>query len=503
MQHISAITAITLAALLLLLAGCGGGHTALRPGGGQTTSAALTITWPERTRLLPLAAESIRVDVSGPHGFTATQTVDRPETGHTSVVPFFALPVGQLTFTATAYPQAGGQGVAQATASITQTAQANVPVTVTLTMASTIATVELSPANPTVGVNGTRQLTATAKNAAGEVVLVPTANAFTWTSSDTGITTVDGNGLVTGIAEGTATITATEKESGKSSTLAVTVTSQAEWKEKIVFSPLMYGGIFIVNPDGSGLRQLTEDSGSYDYDGGIGPALSSDGHHIAFIRRNWGESEFGIYLMNPDGSDVKCIYSTSEPIGAYLDWSPDSRKLAFSENYDIYIINSDGSGKQLVTSEGANPCWSPDGLEIAFVSNRVKENGYLDGNLSIVEVNGSNRRLITAFTEFGLVEKISWSPQNKIAFGPSNATGNIYLINPDGTGMQQFIAGWSPAFNPDGSSLAYIGDDEISLNYRNLGSTIIYPISNEYYFGSIDWGRIYVSPSWTGDITVQ
>lgn len=211
---------ILIALVVGMFAGCGGGdqHT-LDP----RASAAFTIKWPERTRLIPLACESINVEARKAGGIIIEKIVDRPANGGTSAVTLEQLPIGEITFTATAYPQAGAQGVAQATGAVTLTGQANQRLQISLTMASTIATVALSPTNPTVTVNGTRQLTATAKNAAGDVVLVPMTNAFTWTSSNTAKATVNSNGIVTGVSEGTATITATEKESGTSGTLQVTV----------------------------------------------------------------------------------------------------------------------------------------------------------------------------------------------------------------------------------------------------------------------------------------
>src|SRR5207245_9129213 len=48
-----------------------------------------------------------------------------------------------------------------------------------------------------------------------------TGRVVTWASSNTGVATVNGNGLVTGVAAGSATITATSE--GKSGTAALTV----------------------------------------------------------------------------------------------------------------------------------------------------------------------------------------------------------------------------------------------------------------------------------------
>ncbi len=159
------LLAISVILLVVLLTGCQAhGPKAATPIQAHTT-ATLTIKWPARGRLIPLAAQSIKVDVTGPYGFTATNTVDRPATGTTSQVDFATLPVGQLTFTATAYPQAGAQGVAQATATEIQTAQADTPVAISLTMASTITRVVVSASVQMVGVGQPLSLTATAKNA--------------------------------------------------------------------------------------------------------------------------------------------------------------------------------------------------------------------------------------------------------------------------------------------------------------------------------------------------
>jgi Tol biopolymer transport system component len=58
-------------------------------------------------------------------------------------------------------------------------------------------------------------------------------------------------------------------------------------------------------------------------------------------------------------------------------WSPDGRRLAFarevSGNWDIYVMNGDGSGVMRLTSHAADdryPAWSPDGARLAFQSDR-------------------------------------------------------------------------------------------------------------------------------------
>ncbi|HEV2146305.1 MAG TPA: lamin tail domain-containing protein [Longimicrobiaceae bacterium] len=68
-----------------------------------------------------------------------------------------------------------------------------------------VAAVTVSPSSATVGAGATQQFTATATDDAGSTV----ATTFTWTSADPAVATVDGSGLATGVAAGTATIRAT------------------------------------------------------------------------------------------------------------------------------------------------------------------------------------------------------------------------------------------------------------------------------------------------------
>ena len=68
----------------------------------------------------------------------------------------------------------------------------------------------------TVMTGNTVQLTATANPAAAETEL-------TWTSNNTDVLTVDENGVVTGVAEGDATVTAKDKTTGVEATHTVTV----------------------------------------------------------------------------------------------------------------------------------------------------------------------------------------------------------------------------------------------------------------------------------------
>src|SRR5438094_139790 len=83
-----------------------------------------------------------------------------------------------------------------------------------------VASVSVSPASATVLPTQTVQLTATTLDSTGTVL---TGRTVTWSSSSTGVATVNGSGLVTGVAVGSTTVTAASE--GRSASSSVTVTT--------------------------------------------------------------------------------------------------------------------------------------------------------------------------------------------------------------------------------------------------------------------------------------
>ena len=117
-------------------------------------------------------------------------------------------------------------GVAAGTATITATSEGKSG-TATVTVTSLpppppapVASVVVSPASASVPVGATVQLTASLKDASGNVL---TGRTIAWGTSAAGVATVSASGLVTGAAAGTATITATSE--GKSGTALIVVAS--------------------------------------------------------------------------------------------------------------------------------------------------------------------------------------------------------------------------------------------------------------------------------------
>ena len=113
-------------------------------------------------------------------------------------------------------------GVAEGVATITASS-GSASGAATITVASVtgpVVSVEVSPSAETIGLGGTLQLTAEGFNESGNAVA---GAEFSWESSATAIATVDASGLVTGVAEGVAMITASS--GGTSATATITVVS--------------------------------------------------------------------------------------------------------------------------------------------------------------------------------------------------------------------------------------------------------------------------------------
>jgi trimeric autotransporter adhesin len=110
---------------------------------------------------------------------------------------------------------------------------------VTVTVMAPVATVEISPASPTIVIGGTSQLTATLKDASGNVL---TDRTIEWKSDADLVASVSSSGLVTSKSVGSAHITATVEGKSASVTVAVTPVPVASVAITPPTSSLIVGG---------------------------------------------------------------------------------------------------------------------------------------------------------------------------------------------------------------------------------------------------------------------
>jgi len=116
--------------------------------------------------------------------------------------------------------------------------------------------------------------------------------------------------------------------------------------------------------------RLVDSPGKQSYD----IAWSPDGRKIAFsilergppLRIRHADSE--IFVVNADGSELRNLTDNDRVYDENPVWSPDGRAIAFLSdrdgNSEIYLMNADGSDQRNVSQspvEDFSPAWSPSG----------------------------------------------------------------------------------------------------------------------------------------------
>ncbi|MBS2011558.1 MAG: PD40 domain-containing protein [Deltaproteobacteria bacterium] len=250
------------------------------------------------------------------------------------------------------------------------------------------------------------------------------------------------------------------------------------------------GGIYLMRPDGSAPRKLTNFQTlnfAFRLHGLDLPddhaSCSPDGKKIAFSSSRTATpgvispNDFQIFVTNPNGSELRAITDT---FGRNIVpvFSPDGSKIAFASDrvgatLHIFVMNADGSNPTQLTSgpdPDSEPAWSPDGTKIAFT--RIPFSplglGFTQKDVWIVDTNGANLRRLTdtlgedhdpVFSPDGT--KIAYSSERTVV--PSPPFGDTFIIdvargvNDPGlniTSDLSFGAG-DPSWHPDGSSIVF------------------------------------------------
>ncbi len=151
--------------------------------------------------------------------------------------------------------------------------------------------------------------------------------------------------------------------------------------------------IYSMNADGSDVRRLTHREGPdggpfYSADGKqivfrgrplqAGPEL--DDYRALLKKGLWRPTSLEIFVMNEDGSNLRQVTNLKAASFAPF-FTPDGKQIIFStnvgdpkgRNFDLYLINVDGTGLERVTYNetfDGFPMFSPDGKKLAFASNR-------------------------------------------------------------------------------------------------------------------------------------
>ncbi|MDQ3800445.1 MAG: hypothetical protein M3384_13435 [Acidobacteriota bacterium] len=173
--------------------------------------------------------------------------------------------------------------------------------------------------------------------------------------------------------------------------------------------------IYTSKPDGTGIKPLTTTKG-YDAEATVSP----DGKKIVFTSTRDGDLE--LYVMDASGKNVKRLTTELGYDGGAF-FSPDGRQIVYRSyhpkteaeiarykqrlsenliepnNFEIWVMNADGTNKRQVTKLGAAsfaPFFTPDGRRIIFCTNYfATDQRKRNFDLALINVDGSRLERVT------------------------------------------------------------------------------------------------------------
>ena len=279
--------------------------------------------------------------------------------------------------------------------------------------------------------------------------------------------------MVSALLAGCGTAGKTASSSTPEPTVAPTTSPQAaSASEELAGVPsgsllFLTGGysdnLYLVNPDGSGLTELTN---SVESD--TAGAFSPDGSSIAYTSHLREDRADGVYVISPDGTNARRVSGDGLP-DWFISWSSQGRIL-YAEGVqgsgDYWIVNPDGSEPIRISER--NQCsdavdWSPDGEDIVLCQCTTGADPWPPCGLSIVDQQGIMIRTLLENTP-AMPSSPKWSPDGSqilfISQGRASDPFTLFVLDADGANARRLYelpgnALWSQAkWSTDGSRIA-------------------------------------------------
>ena len=232
-------------------------------------------------------------------------------------------------------------------------------------------------------------------------------------------------------------------------------------KGRIAFVSPSGQKIYVMNADGSSRQQLPLPP----LDVVHAPQWSRDGLWLTFSGGPGLNSQ--IYIVRPDGSGFRRVTNGSGDM-VEPSFSPDGSQIAFcgSDGTALYIINTDGTGLRRLPVGGSFPEWWPLGDKILY-SNWGRT---YESDLFLYDCAAGQSIQITHHTPGQAFIRAAWSPNGRrlaVDFRDRNRTGNkrdVLIMNADGSNPYNFTAAWpdsdegAACWSPDGQFILFVSD---------------------------------------------
>lgn len=184
--------------------------------------------------------------------------------------------------------------------------------------------------------------------------------------------------------------------------------------------------------DGSNPRPVTDGQAA-----DLFPRWSPDGTRILFARSQPVDAPQDVYVVNPDGSGLTNLTPDSEGFDGNPAWSPDGQRIAFANDAGVNVMQADGSGRTRISERQycTRPLlWSPDGKHILCIT---PGSGNYTVGVAVLNADGSGEVSLGIPTK--QMNEPSWSPDSrKIVFWASGPIGaDIFVMDADGTNRTQ------------------------------------------------------------------
>jgi Tol biopolymer transport system component len=252
------------------------------------------------------------------------------------------------------------------------------------------------------------------------------------------------------------------------------------------------GDIAVVNPDGSGLRVLTHESGAAAVSE-YSPRWSPDRREIAYVRPNLNQhvvyGSARIWLMAANGTHQQPLtqsrqFASLDLWGPVLDWAPRGRQIVFTDNSSLFLANArTGAVKRLFRTRHwiGSPAWSPNGHWIAFLlyHHGDPETQHSRGQIYLLSTATHHLQQLTHLPRGSWPRDPAWSPDSRrIAFRyfrPPPAYDVISqlrlgVVDADGTHFHSLhVPGFEPSWSPDGNRIAFSASNGLHRGHPFYG----------------------------------